>query len=135
MGQWNEWDCKGELPWHLLQYDRHHHLQACIRALNHFYQSQSSLWEKEFEWIDASDSQNSVISYLRGNLACVHNFTPAYFPSYFIPLAKGQALREVFNTDQTEFGGSGKINSPVEKVPGGFNIQLAPLATMIFEVL
>jgi hypothetical protein len=38
------------------------------------------------------------------------------------------------NTDREEFGGSGKINPRIEKTPDGFNIQLAPLATMIFEV-
>jgi hypothetical protein len=39
------------------------------------------------------------------------------------------------NTDREEFGGSGKVNTRIEKTPEGFFIQLAPLASMIFEVV
>ena len=142
IGLWSEWDCKGELPWYLLQYGRHQKLHDCIKALNHFYQENPPLWERDFdptgfEWIDSKDCHNSVISYLRKGaektLVIVHNFTPTYFPRYFIPLSK--SVHEVFNTDQTKFGGSGKINTHVEQVQGGIHLQLAPLATMIFEVV
>jgi 1,4-alpha-glucan branching enzyme len=142
LGMWNEWDCKGELPWHFLEYQRHQELHSCFKALNHFYLEHPALWEKDFdpggfEWIDASDTQNSVISYVRKGhekaVVVVHNFTPSYFQKYFIPFRS--PLREVLNTDQTEFGGSGKINSHVEMVEGGCLLQLAPLATMIFEVI
>ncbi len=67
-------------------------------------------------------------------LVCVHNFTPTYCSSYFIRLSHVGSIREVMNTDREEFGGSGKVNTTIEKVEDGFNIQLAPLATMIFEV-
>jgi 1,4-alpha-glucan branching enzyme len=138
IGMWNEWDCKGELPWHFLEYERHQGLQTCVKELNHFYLKQGALWERDFDhegfsWIDASDIQNSVISYERRghqtNLVIVHNFTPSYFPRYQIPF-RGR-LREVFNTDKTEYGGSGKINRKL--VDDGW-VELAPLATMIFEV-
>ena len=47
----------------------------------------------------------------------------------------GKNLREIMNTDREEFGGSGKINSMIEKIEDGFHLQLAPLATMVFEVV
>lgn len=143
LGSWQEWDCKGELPWHLLQYERHQQLQQCIRALNHFYHTHSALWERDFdpsafEWVIADDAKNGVLVYLRKGLTqtliCVHHFTTAHLQNYFIPLGASQ-LEEIFNTDRTEWGGSGKINQLVEKVRGGFNLQIAPLATLIFEVL
>lgn len=143
LGQWHEWNCKGEIAWDLLQHERHQQLQDSFRAVNHFYQTHPALWEKDFdgsgfEWIDFRDSDNSVLSYLRKGtkqmLVCIHHFTPNYFSSYFIRLPHIRTVREVFNTDREEFGGSGKINSTIERVQEGFNIQMAPLATMIFEV-
>jgi 1,4-alpha-glucan branching enzyme len=143
LGQWAEWNCKEEIAWNLLQYDRHQQLQQAIGALNRFYHATAALWEKDFdssgfEWIDASDEQNSVISYLRKGVkqivVCVHNFSPNYFSNYFIQLSSIRTIKEVMNTDREEFGGSGKINPKIEIVQKGFTIQLAPLATMIFEV-
>ncbi len=148
LGQWNEWNCKDQIAWSLLQYERHQQLQESFRAINHFYLDHPALWEQDFEpsgfeWIDFHDAQNSVISYLRKGAKqialCVHNFTPNYFSDYFIRLSNLKTVREIFNTDRAEFGGSGKINLSIEKViekgkVTGFNIQLSPLATMIFEV-
>lgn len=143
IGQWKEWNCKEELEWSLLQFPLHVGLKRSIQELNHFYHGNPALWEKDFEaygfeWIDFSDKDNSVISYLRRSrkslLACVHNFTPNYFPDYFVRLPDLKNVKEVFNTDREEFGGSGKINPNVRSEEQGFIIQLAPLATMIFEV-
>jgi hypothetical protein len=43
-------------------------------------------------------------------------------------------IKEVFNTDAIQYGGSNKLNESISIVPEGFTAQLAPLATMIFEV-
>jgi 1,4-alpha-glucan branching enzyme len=144
MGQWNEWNACEELPWYLLKYPYHRGLQLCVKEMNHFYKRESPLWEYDFdfrgfEWIDFSDRDNSVISYLRKGasryLVCVHNFTPNYFQNYFIRLPTVSKMKEVFNTDREEFGGSGKINEEVMIISGkGFTIHLSPLATLIFEV-
>ncbi len=137
LGQWSEWNCKGEIDWSLLQYDRHQELHRFFSELNRFYQKHPALWEKDFdssgfEWIDFQDTYNSTISYIRkgknSRLVCVHNFTPNFVPHYRLQI-EGR-LKEVFNTDSREYGGSGKINRQLE----GSAIQLAPLATMIFEI-
>ncbi|OJU81513.1 MAG: 1,4-alpha-glucan branching enzyme [Chlamydia sp. 32-24] len=148
IGQWNEWACKGEMEWFLLQFPIHHSLQTMIKDINHFYQNYPALWENDssyqsFEWIDFNDRDNSVISYLRKGkkqcLLCVHHFTPNFYSDYFIPLKNVEEIREVFNTDEERYSGSGKNNLSIERVKDGINIlgikiQLAPLATMIFEV-
>ncbi len=143
IGQWNEWYCKAQIDWYLLQYPLHQGLFEMVRDLNHFYLARKALWEFDFEWrgyewIDFSDSENSVISYLRkgedSNLACVHNFTPEFLPDYWIKLARVKKIREVFNTDAKKYGGSDKTNSQIEVQKEGLTISLAPLATMIFEV-
>jgi 1,4-alpha-glucan branching enzyme len=149
IGMWNEWHCKEELPWDLLQYERHAKLKIFFKELNHFYLANQALWEfdfdhRGFEWIDFSDRQNSVISYLRKGtnryLFIVHNFTPNFVPQYFIRLPNVASINEVFNSDREEYWGSGKINGGVEIIcdPNdrrtGVQLHLAPLATMIFEV-
>lgn len=142
MGQSNEWDCKGNIDWHLLQYPLHQGVFELVRDLNRFYLSEAPLWSidfdwRGFEWIDFFDDQKSVISYLRkGNgkyLACVHNFTPEYYAGYWIKL-KAKKVVEVFNTDAARYGGSNKLNESISIQEEGFAIGLAPLATMIFEV-
>lgn len=150
IGQWNEWNCKEELHWHLLQYPTHYGLQTMVRELNHFYKKHPSLWEKDsdfggFEWVDFSDCDQSVISYRRksnegAQLLCVHNFTPTYHPSYFLSLPSVQSLKELFCSDEEKYGGTGKTNPNVtfEKSPEGgttgVTLSLAPLATHIFEI-
>ncbi|HSX03492.1 MAG TPA: 1,4-alpha-glucan branching protein GlgB [Rhabdochlamydiaceae bacterium] len=142
-GIWDEWNAADSLPWHLSQYDEHAKLKRCIKELNHFYLKNPALWEwdfepRSFEWIDFSDSKNSVISYLRKSdkqiFICIHNFTPTYFEKYKIFLQHIVHLKERFNTDREEYGGSGKINEQVEIEASGFQLKLAPLATLIFEV-
>lgn len=149
LGQWNEWWCKEEIHWHLLQFPIHSGLQTLVKEINHFYLKQRELWEKDFdhttfEWIDFSDTQNSVISYKRkgfsSELLCVHHFTPNFNPYYFITLPNVKSVEEVFNTDDEKYGGSGKGNHKVEIVKNeqgvslGINIALAPLATQIFKI-
>lgn len=149
IGQWNEWWCKAELEWFLLDFSTHHGLHKMVSDLNHFYLNHPALWERDFDytgfsWVDFYDLENSVISYLRisqnQKLLCVHNFTPNYHERYFIRLGNIQLIREVFNTDDESYGGSGKRNSTIEITKDsagnadGILIHLAPLSTMIFEV-
>lgn len=149
IGQWNEWNCKREIEWFLLQYPFHSGLQTMVKDINHFYLNHSSFWEKDFdhtgfEWVDFGDRQNSVISYLRkgsnGIFLCVHNFTPTYHGDYHINLHNLSHIQEVFNTDAEKYGGSGKSNTQPwihrdhNGLAHGLTVQLAPLATMIFKV-
>jgi len=149
LGQWQEWSCKDELPWGLLNYDRHALLHRFFKEMNALYHEKPALWtydfdQRGFEWIDFSDHQNCTISYLRKGdhtyQLCVHNFTPNFVPDYLVRLPGVFSINEVFNSDREEYGGSGKINRSVNIIqdlkgrPTGVQLQLAPLATMIFEV-
>lgn len=138
VAQWSEWNCKGSVDWHLLQYAPHQGMFEMVKEMNRFYLSHPALWENDFnwqgyEWVDFSDSAHSVIAYLRkakeGVLLCVHHFTPEYRPNYLLPLKNIKSLKEVFNTDALQYGGSGKVHAEPSLA-----IHLSPLATMIFEV-
>jgi 1,4-alpha-glucan branching enzyme len=148
IGQWNEWNCKRDLEWFLLQFPTHQGIRDVVKELNHFYLSHPALWEKDFnhetfEWVDFADVQNSVISYLRKGhqekLLCVHNFTPMYHSEYVLHLGQFQEIKEIFNTDAEKFGGSGKLNTNPQIIYDqgkeiGVRVSLAPLATMIFTL-
>lgn len=149
IGVWQEWNVKAMLDWHLLDYPSHLGLKTFVEKMNAFYLNHPSLWEKDdssegFEWVDFADQGHSVISYLRKSstayLAVVHNFTPNTTENYFIRLGNLVMIREVFNTDDKSFGGSGQVDSKAQIVhteegkPWGFTLTLPPLATVIFEV-
>ncbi len=115
-----------------------------VKDINHLYLLHPELWRYDFdwagyEWIDFSDADHSVISYLRKAdgkcLACVHNFTPETVPNYLIKLSRVKEVKEIFNSDSASYGGSNQLNLEIRAVKNsGFTITLAPLATMIFEV-
>ena len=120
-GQFIEWKYDDQLDWFLLAYDRHPQVQACVKALNHFYRGTPALYEVEdswdgFQWITASDTDNSVLAFLRTDgkgqaILCVANFTPVFHPIYRIGLPVPGTLTEAFNTDRREFGGSDQYNA------------------------
>lgn len=146
IGQWNEWYCKEEAHWFLLQYPvTHQGVKTMVKDINEFYLANPPLWERDFdytgfEWVNFSDVDNSVIAYRRKGstpyeLLCVHNFTPTYHSKYFLPLPQVKSIKEVFNSDDEKFGGSNKKNGKIETdLEGGIEIAMAPLSTMIFEV-
>lgn len=151
IGQWNEWYCKSEVEWMLLHFPYHSGLQRCVKELNQFYVREKALWECDFsyhgfEWVDFHDHVNSVISYYRkGNtqeeaLLCVHNFTPTYHEEYILPAQGVRQIEEIFNSDDEQYGGSGKIRTlphidyNAKGASKRIRISLAPLATQIFRV-
>ena len=149
IGQWNEWYCKAEIEWFLLHYPTHAGVHLMVKEINHLYLSKGCFWERDFdytgfEWVDFADTHNSVISYLRkgswDRVLCVHNFTPTYHANYMIRTNGIESANEIFNSDAKKYGGSGKVNDQPEIVRDAagkayaLKIQLAPLATMIFQV-
>ncbi|MFY8186384.1 MAG: 1,4-alpha-glucan branching protein GlgB [Flavobacterium sp.] len=152
-GQSAEWKFDGSLDWHLLQFGYHNGIKTCITALNALYKKQTALFEKQFspegfEWISYSDAQNAVLSYIRnGNkpndkLVVVCNFTPVVRTEYKIGLPMKGKLKEIFNSDATDFGGSGVSNpKPIVITENPWNgrdfsaeITLPPLGVTVFKI-
>lgn len=152
-GQSNEWNFEGSLDWHLLQYPFHVGIKKLITDLNHLYKKQPALYEKQFsqegfEWINYSDHQNAVISFIRkGNnqkedVVVVCNFTEVIRQNYRIGQPRKGKLTEIFNSDATIYGGSGVANSKkitIEAVPYdgrdySVELTLAPLSVSVFKI-
>jgi 1,4-alpha-glucan branching enzyme len=117
----SEWDYKKSLDWHLLQHQSHQGVKEVVKSLNHLYKSEPALYEKGFdwtgfEWIDASNLDDSVIVYIRkgiekeNDLVVVLNMTPVPHYDYRIGVPASGQWQEIFNTDQEKYWGSGIIN-------------------------
>ncbi|MFV0437988.1 MAG: 1,4-alpha-glucan branching protein GlgB [Desulfopila sp.] len=152
-GQWNEWNCKQSLDWHLLEEnDKHNQMLTFMADLNQLYQANPSLWEQDFsyngfQWLDFEDRDNSVLSFVRyakdrrDHLVCILNFTPETYRDYIIGLPSGRRYGEVFCSDYQLYGGAGNSDQKTFEpsaepfAQGGFRARLTipPLAGLILK--
>ena len=126
LGTEEEWAFYKELDWSLLNNPDNAMLCRCIKDLNHFYLSQSPLWEIDFdwqgfEWLVSDDNSNNVVVFLRRDgagktLVCAINFSPNGYEDYRFGCPPFKELVEVFNTDDQQYGGTGMHNSQPAKV-------------------
>ena len=151
-GQWREWDHEESLEWHLLQYAPHQGQRRWVQDLARAYAKEPALHVADtdprgFEWIDGSDSQQSVLSFLRKDpsgtppVAWVGNFTPVPRTGYRVGVPRGGRWRELLNSDAHEYGGRGWGNfgaAEAEEVPAhgrpySLKLTLPPLAALFLR--
>jgi 1,4-alpha-glucan branching enzyme len=117
-GQWAEWSHEQSIEWHLFQYQSHYGVWKWVRDLNHLYRSEPALYEMDFEnagfeWVDFSDQESSIISFLRkgrstrDTVLVVCNFTPVPRLNYRVGVPEGGYWRELLNSDANDYGGDG----------------------------
>ena len=152
MGQRQEWSHDRSLDWHLLVHDSHKGVMRWVERLNRIYRSEPALHERDcdhagFEWVDASDADNSVLSFLRKGASpeeevlCVFNFTPVPRPDYRVGVTSGGWWAEIADSDATEFGGSGATlgggvkadKEPWHGRPYSVKLQLPPMAAVFLK--
>jgi 1,4-alpha-glucan branching enzyme len=153
LGQWGEWDHERSLDWHLLEHPMHQGLQRWVEDLNELYRREPALHELDaeadrgFEWIDANDSEASVITFLRKGrstddvILAAYNFTPVPRPNYLVGAPRGGLWLEVLNSDAPIYGGTGWGNLgrveaapvPVHGRPRGLNITIPPLGCVFLK--
>ena len=150
--QFIEWKDDDQLDWFLLLYEKHPQMQKYVAQLNRFYKSAPALYRADdgwagFQWLAVHDSEHSVVAFLRSagrcdSVACVTNFTPAFYGQYRIGLPYDCVLTECLNSDRAEFAGSNQYNAaslraekiPFEDQPYSCLICVPPLATVYFRV-
>jgi len=148
-GQRAEWNHDSSLDWHLTGDDRHAGIQRWLRDLNELYRREPALHRLDFdaggfEWVDANDSEQSVISLLRTDgersVLAAFNFTPVPRPGYRLGVPDEGYWRELLNSDAAEYCGSGWGNqggvstAPVSwhGRPHSLQLTLPPLAAVFF---
>ena len=151
IGQFREWDDAGQIEWFLLDYEMHSRYQLFWAELNHLYLENPALWSDDggwdgFKWINADDADRSIYSYRRidkdgAELVVVVNFTPVVRNDYVLGVAKPGVYREIINSDDAKFGGSGVVNSDkleatedeADGLPYRLQFTLPPLGAVILK--
>jgi 1,4-alpha-glucan branching enzyme len=152
MAQYEEWNHAGSLNWYITQFEPHKGIQETIKGLNELYKTEPALYQRAFsyegfEWIDLQDYNNSILVALRkgekekDNLIVVCNFTPVVRENYRIGVPTSKAWKEVFNSDDAKYWGSGianegKIKTEDEEkhgLPQSISITLPPLAVVVLK--
>jgi 1,4-alpha-glucan branching enzyme len=117
-GQRAEWSEQNGLDWWQLDEQGFSNgVLRLVRDINGIYKSHPALWSQDttpegYSWIDANDSGNNVLSFLRYGsdgsvMACIFNFAGSEHGGYRLGLPVAGRWREVLNTDATIYNGSG----------------------------
>jgi 1,4-alpha-glucan branching enzyme len=142
----DEWSESAGLQWYLTEFAEHSGVQKVISQLNSIYKAKPALWQKDtspegFSWLVGDDGASNVVAFTRWSddgtpLVCITNFSPVPHDSYQLPLPTPGVWREVLNTDELAFGGSGITNeSFVVDVDTDLKrtFRVPPLATVWLE--
>ncbi len=154
IAQWREWNHLHSIDWHLLDHQPHSGIQRLVKRINAIYREEPSLFllddsSEGFQWVDHSDSDNSVWAFLRkapagtrdSDLLVIVNATPVVRQDYRIGVPRTGEYPVIFNSDDLVFGGSGHLQGSARascsRAWHGFTnsltIDLPPLATLILR--
>ncbi len=153
IGQPSEWNENGELDWGLLEQGPYHAgLKRFVGDLNEFYKSEPALWKSDyahdgFFWVDCSDRENSVLSFVRQDaesgrkVLVVMNLTPIVREPYRLGLPEGGVWKEAVNSDAEIYGGGNVGNAgavtaeeePCHGHPWSAELVLPPLSVVAFQ--
>ncbi len=151
-GQGREWNHDDSLDWHLLEYPEHKGLQSLVRDLNRLYCDEPAFSAGDFNpecfrWVNCTDADNSVISFLRLDPArrtvflIVGNFTPVTRGGYRTGVPYAGHWAEVMNTNSSYYGGAGFGNLggcmtdavPCDGQGQSLLLTLPGLTTLVFK--
>ncbi|MBI1736280.1 MAG: 1,4-alpha-glucan branching protein GlgB [Candidatus Rokubacteria bacterium] len=152
-GQSREWHHDRSLDWHLLDAGPYHRgMQELVRDLNRLHRTEPALHELDFDpagfaWIDCSDWEQSVVSFVRRGrepedvvvVAC--NFTPVPRFGYRVGVPGPAYYHELLNTDAAVYGGSNVGNeggawstgTPWQGQPDSILVTLPPLGVLFLK--
>ncbi|WP_419955838.1 1,4-alpha-glucan branching protein GlgB [Neobacillus niacini] len=152
LGQFAEWKDKEQLDWNLLDYEMHQNVNQYVKQLTKLYKRSKAMYELDhmhegFEWIDCNNYSQSVFSFIRKGkaendyLVIICNFTGIHYPEYKIGVPAQGEFREIFNSDDADFGGAGFINKktfmaeeePFHGRPYSVNVTIPPFGFQIIR--
>ncbi len=153
IGQFIEWRYYEGLEFFLVdRFEAHAKHQQFIAELNRFYKETRALWEisytsEGFEWIDADNRAQSVLTYIRhakykkDDVVVLVNMDINAHEDFRMGVPRSGIYEEIFNTDDQRFGGSGVCNGAAltsEAVPwNGLKdsvvVRVPPLAGIVLK--
>ncbi|KAA0022818.1 1,4-alpha-glucan branching protein GlgB [Antrihabitans cavernicola] len=123
-GQRTEWSEERGLDWYQLDEpytgDLRRGIFRMVSDLNAIYRAHPALFTLDtspggYSWIDANDTANNVLSFLRFGtdgsvVACIYNFSGSAHSGYRVGLPEPGRWVEILNTDADIYRGSGQGN-------------------------
>ncbi len=140
-GQRHEWYHEKSLDWHLLQNPQHAGIQNLVRDLNKLYRTEPALNNLDFssdgfEWIDCSDWQQGVISFVRKSkgskqkIFVVCNLTPQVRENYQLGVPDKGVWQLILSTDASSYGGS-QLTLPEKLSPKSHPLHGRPFSVSL----
>ncbi|MCM1065727.1 MAG: 1,4-alpha-glucan branching protein GlgB [Eubacterium sp.] len=153
LGEFDEWNENRTVQWELRKVDAHAGISRLVSDLNHLYRTRPELSALDdspegFEWINHVSAQDCYLTYARRGrdpeqiLVVVANF--AGIPQEITTGVPYEGkYKEILNTDDEKYGGSGEVNGRVKKTKPrehdgryqSITVKLAPLSLSILEFI
>jgi 1,4-alpha-glucan branching enzyme len=149
-GQQREWNHDASIDWQQSTTPLSQGVQHLVRDLNRVYVENPALYARDYEsegfdWIDANDSRQSTLSFLRRSgepdecIVGLFNFTPEPRYDFRIGVDGAGYWHELINSDAKLYGGSGLGNQggvyaePISSHgrPYSLSLTLPPLAALL----
>jgi 1,4-alpha-glucan branching enzyme len=150
LAPWEEWNHDRPLPWGSADEGIRAGFGRFMADLGRLYRATPALWAADdepesFAWIDASDVESSVYSYIRRagdeQAVVIMNMTPVVRHDYRLGLPAAGHWVEALNTDSEHYGGSnvGNLGGVTAGEPGWHGqpasaaLTLPPLSVLVLR--
>lgn len=151
LGEFDEWNEERLVEWELASMPGHEGIAALVSDLNRLYRSNPELYvlddsARGFEWINNISGNESYLTFLRrGEREDEVLLVAANFSGIGRRITTGVPFdgkyKEIFNSDDVRYGGSGQLNSRVKRAkdaewddrPQSITVDLAPLSVSILR--
>lgn len=153
LGEFDEWNEERSVEWELCSVPEHEGIRQLMADLNRLYRENSELYALDdsasgFQWINQISANECYLTFLRKGekedeiLLIVANF--AGVPRKITTgVPKAGKYKEIFNSDDEKYAGSGLVNSRVKRSkpvewddrPDSVTVSLAPLSLSILRYI
>lgn len=151
LGEFDEWNENRRVQWELLEVPEHKGVAELYKDLNHLYRRETALHELDqdpsgFAWLNAISGNDCYLSFLRkGSDAADMLLVVANFAGVAQEIRTGVPFdgkyKEIFNTDETIYGGTGVVNKRAlaaedmewDEQAVSISVKLAPLSLSILR--
>jgi 1,4-alpha-glucan branching enzyme len=152
LAQRNEFWEESTVDWSLEHSPSHRAVQRLLMDLNRLHSNERPFYEVDFEWagfewIDANDASNSILTFIRrarnpeDYIVVICNFTPVLRHDFRVGVPGAGYYREILNSDSSYYEGSDAGNAggvraepiPWNGRPWSVKLRVPPLAAVYLK--
>jgi 1,4-alpha-glucan branching enzyme len=148
--QREEWNHDAQLSWSALEDERHAQTKAMVAELNRLYVNEAALHKSDFEdtgfqWTQLDRPDDCILCFERidtnsdAHILVVINADQQTHYDYPLMVREGSSYREIFNSDDARWGGSGLLNDALLTADAGeehaseIRIIIPPLSMTMYK--